>query len=108
MAFIAVSDKVRKVLEDFVPGTDLSAKLESLTRANLKHLLTACNEALSRFEAKYGLTFAEFFQAWKEGAIPERYSHEVERDFMEWEAHQQEKEDLLVALREFDQAGRAP
>jgi hypothetical protein len=108
MELIAVSDKVRKALEDFVPGTDLSAKLESLTRANLKHLLTACNEALSRFEAKYGLTFAEFAQAWKEGEIPNTYSHEVERDFMEWEARQQEKDDLLVALREFDRVDRAP
>jgi hypothetical protein len=108
MELIAVSDKVRKVLEDFVPGEDLSAKLESLMRANLKHLLTDCNDALSRFEAKYGLTFSEFAQAWQEGAIADSYSHEVERDFMEWESYQQEKEDLLAALREFDQAGRAP
>ena len=108
MELIAVSDKVRKVLEDFVPGEDLSAKLESLTRANLKHLLTDRNDALSRFEAKYGLTFSEFAQAWQEGAISDSYSHEVERDFMEWESYQQEKEDLLAALREFDQAGRAP
>jgi hypothetical protein len=105
MELIAVSDKVRKVLDDFVPGPDLSAKLESLTRASLKHLLIACNETLSRFEAKYGLTFTEFTQAWKTGTIPGKHSHEVERDFMEWEARQQEKDDLLVALREFDSEG---
>lgn len=46
------------------------------------------------FEAKYGLTFADFAQAWQEGKIPDKYSHEVERDFMEWEARRMEKEDF--------------
>ena len=103
MGTITVSEKVLKVLKDFIPGADLSAKLESLTRESLEHHLHACNEALSRFEGKYGLTFPEFAQAWQEGKIPNKHSHEVERDFMEWEAHQQEKDDLLTAVREFDQ-----
>src|SRR5712692_10146160 len=103
MKVVAVSDKVLKVLEDFSSGVDLAAKLEHLTRESLEHHLHACNEALSRFEVKYGLTFADFAQAWQEGRVPNKHSYEVERDFMEWEAHQQEKEDLLAAVREFDQ-----
>jgi hypothetical protein len=103
MKVVSLSDKVLKVLEDFAPGADLGAKLEYLTRESLEHNLRACNEALSRFEAKYGQTFTDFVQAWQEGRIPQQYSHEVERDFMEWEARHQEKEDLLAAVREFDQ-----
>ena len=103
MKVVAVSDRVLRVLEDFSPGADLAAKLEHLTRESLEHQLRACNEALSRFEVKYGLTFTGFAQAWQEGKIPNAHSHEVERDFMEWEARHQEKEDLLAAVREFDQ-----
>jgi len=103
MPAVMVSDKLLRVLEDFAPGADLEAKLENLTRESLEHQLRACNEALSRFEAKYGLTFADFARAWQEDKMANKYSHEVERDFMEWEAQHIEKEDLLAALRKLSQ-----
>ncbi len=96
MSIVSLSDKLLRVLEDFAPGADLETKLENLTRESLEHQLRACNEALSHFEAKYGLTFTDFAQAWQEGRIPNKHSHEVERDFMEWEARHLEKEDLLA------------
>jgi hypothetical protein len=108
MPTVSLSNKLLRVLEDFAPGTNLEAKLENLTRESLEYQLRACNETLSRFEAKYGLTFADFAQAWQEGAIPDKHSHEVERDFMEWEAHHMEKEDLLAAVREFRQSQPPP
>jgi hypothetical protein len=98
MKVVSLDDKV---LEDFVQGADLEAKLENLTRESLENRLRACNEALDHFEAKYGLTSVDFSQAWEEGRIPGKYSHEVERDFMEWEARHLEKEDLLAIMREF-------
>lgn len=102
MPTVTVSDTLLRVLEDFAPGANLEAKLEHVPRASL-HQLRACNETLSRFEAKYGLTFTDFAQVWQEGKIPNQQSHEVERDFMEWEACHLEKEDLLTAVREFSQ-----
>lgn len=97
MPSISVSDKLLRVLEEFTPGATLEAKLEHLTRDSLEHQLRACNEGLSRFEAKYGLTFADFARAWQEGRIPNKRS---ERDLMEWEARHLEKADLLAAVRE--------
>jgi hypothetical protein len=70
-----------------------------LIRENLERQLRFCNEALICFEAKYGLTFVDFARAWKQGKVPNKYSHEVERDFMEWEARHIEKEDLLTTVR---------
>ncbi len=108
MQTVSLSDKLLRVLEDFTPGADLETKLENLTRENLEHQLRECNEALSRFEAKYGLTFADFARAWQEDKVLNKYAHEVERDFMEWEARQMEKEDLLAAVREFHQPEPGP
>ncbi len=96
MSIVSLSDNLLRVLEDFAPGSDLETKLENLTRESLKPQLRACNEALSRFEAKYGLTFADFARVWWEDRILNKCSHEVERDFMEWEARHLEKEDLLA------------
>jgi len=108
MQTVSLSDKLIRVLEDFTPGVNLEAKLENLTRENLEHQIRECNEALSRFEAKYGLTFADFARAWQEDKVPHKHSHEVERDFMEWEARHMEKEDLLAAVREFHQPEPGP
>lgn len=103
MAVVTVSDKLRRVLEEITPGANLEAKLENLTRASLEPQLRTCNEALSHFEARYGLSFPEFARAWQEGKITNSHSHEVERNFMEWEAQHLEKEDILVAARECTQ-----
>jgi len=35
------------------------------------------------FEAKHGMQFEEFATKWKADKIPNRYSHEIERDYME-------------------------
>ena len=108
MQTISLSDKLLRVLEDFTPGADLETKLENLTRENLEHQIRACNEALSHFEAKYGLTFTDFAQAWQEDKVPNKHSHEVERDFMEWEARHMGKTDLLTAVRKFSQPEPRP
>ena len=108
MQTISLSDKLLRVLEDFTPGTDLETKLENLTRENLEHRIRTCNEALSHFEAKYGLTFTDFAQAWQEDKVPNKHSLEVEYDFMEWEARHLEKTDLLIVVREFSQLEQRP
>ena len=100
MPVVTVSEKLVRVLEAFAPGKDLEAKLANVTREGLEFQLGRCNEALSGFEVKYGMTFAEFVEAWQADEVPRRRSHEVERDFMEWEARHLEQTDLRGAVRE--------
>lgn len=102
MPIVTVSEKLVRVLEAFAPGEDLETKLENVTRARLESQLRECNTVLSGFETKYGMPFAEFAVAWQADNIPQRRSHEVERDFMEWEARQMEHTDLLAAVQELD------
>lgn len=100
MPTVAVSQKLGRVLEAFAPGEDLETKLENVTRERLEPQLRTCNETLSGFETKYSMPFAEFAQAWQADKIPQRHSHGVERDFMEWEARHMEHIDLLTAVQE--------
>ena len=71
-----------------------------MTRERLESQFRACNEALSDFETKYGMPFAEFAQTWQADKISQRHSHEVERDSMEWESRHTERTDLLAAVQE--------
>ncbi len=76
-----------------------------MTRERLEAQLRACNEALSSFKTKYGMAFAEFAVAWRADNVSQRRSHEVGRDFMEWEARELEQTALLEAVQEFGCSG---
>ncbi len=104
MPVVTVSEKLVRVLEAFAPGEDLETKLENVTRERLESQLRLCTEALGGFEAKYEMTFSKFAQAWQDEKIPQHRSHEVERDFMEWEAQHVEQIDLLAAIQELGQS----
>jgi hypothetical protein len=58
-----------------------------------------CNEEILEFETKYGMSFGEFEKAWDADGIRAKHSHEVEIDYIEWEAIEQEKSRWLSVLR---------
>jgi hypothetical protein len=82
-----------------VEGKDIEEKIAYLIEANILLQLKECDEYLFKFESKYGLEFENFSQSWDLGEIGNRHSHEVERDFMEWEGFSLERRKLLQALR---------
>lgn len=93
-----VPDFLRDIL-GYTEGKDLNEKLVHLIANDLKRRIHLCSDRIVEFETKYGMSFAEFKAAWEAGKIPNRYSHEVERDYMEWESLDDEYELLLAHLR---------
>ena len=83
----------------FVRGRDIQEKITQLIENNLLLQLKECEDFIFKFESKYGMDFATFAAIWEGGVIPERQSHTVERDYMEWEGFAQERIKLLQALR---------
>lgn len=84
---------------DFVEGETTEKKVISLVNGNVSLKLKECEDAIVKFESKYGMTFKDFKIAWAKGKIPKKYSHEAERDYMEWEGFEEEKEHWLSNLR---------
>ena len=84
---------------DFVQGKSIQEKIFNLVVNNVLLRVKECEEYLFRFESKYGMDFESFVRAWDEGEIPERHSHEVERDFMEWEGFYGERRKLFRTLK---------
>ena len=90
-------ESLQEILE-FVEGKNLDDKLIQLIRNDLKRRLHLCFERIMEFEAKYGMQFEEFAANWKANKIPNRHSHEIERDYMEWESLIDEHSMLLSQL----------
>ncbi len=54
---------------------------------------------VGEFEKKYGMTFAEYEEACKDGRIKDPYSYEVEKDGWDWEA-------LITEIEDFEEMSR--
>jgi hypothetical protein len=55
-------------------------------------------EQREAFEQRYGMDFPSFKQAWTSGNVPNEHSHEVERDYWEWEAAATDEDRLRQIL----------
>lgn len=85
---------------DRVEGKDLTAKIINLLQQRISMQLRECDEQIIKYETKYGMNFEQFEVAWRRDEIPDRYSHEVERDLMEWEGFVLERKRWLSTLRD--------
>ena len=84
---------------DRIEGKNLTAKIINLLQQRISMQLRECDEQILKYETKYGMNYEQFEAAWKSDEITDRYSHEVERDLMEWEGFVLERKRWLSTLR---------
>jgi hypothetical protein len=96
---LQLSGAVEEMLERVEGGTP-ELKLLSLIRSDLENRLRCCLDRLCGFERKHGMSFGEFKDAWANDRLEHKHSHEIERDYMEWESLDDEHAMLLAELRE--------
>ena len=96
-ATITVSDQTLKALR-FLGEAGIENQISALLKEVLLNKLKGCNDLLLQFEAKYGMSFSEFDRAWENGQIPDPHCHEVESDYIDWEALEMEKRKILKVL----------
>lgn len=99
MKMVELPERVLEKLEQ-VEGKDFTEKIVNLLRQRILAQLRECDEQILKYETKYGLDFEQFESAWKNNQIENKRSHEVERDFMEWEGFVLERQRWLSMLRE--------
>jgi len=98
MSTLAVSRDVLDLIE-YVEGETIKDKLVGLVSADLARRLRECEHEIGDFELKYKMTLAEFTEAWESDEIPDKWSHQVERDYMIWEGLEAEKRKWLSLLK---------
>jgi hypothetical protein len=99
MENIQIPNSMKEILQ-FAEGKTIQEKLARLLLSDLENRLRSCTDRLYEFEKKYSLAFKEFKEAWEKDKVPEKFSYEIERDYMEWESLEDEHDLLLSKLRE--------
>lgn len=90
-------DIYKALIESF--GEDiLKEKIDDILLSAIESRLEQFTREILKYEEKYGMSFKEFEQQWDKNKIENKYSHEVESDFIDWEMLEMEKKDLLAAL----------
>lgn len=97
---VQLSERAQRVLRKLQPAADLASSIEAVTLDALRMRLREVAEQLGMFESRYGRAFEEFEVDWNAARVADRFSHRVERDFMEWEALTMERRELLDLIRE--------
>ncbi len=98
METLEISDSVKEILE-LAQGTSLEEKVFNLVLSDIERRIHICSARVIEFEIKYGMNFKKFEKTWQKDEIRDKYSHEVERDYMEWESLDDEYRSLLSKLK---------
>jgi len=99
MENIQIPNSMKEILQ-FAEGKTIQEKLARLLLSDLENRLRSCTERLYGFEKKHSLAFKEFKEAWEKDEVPDKFSYEIESDYMEWESLEDEHDLLLSKLRE--------
>ncbi|OGC09672.1 hypothetical protein A3J90_02890 [candidate division WOR-1 bacterium RIFOXYC2_FULL_37_10] len=99
MPTFALSKQIIEMLNLF-DGDTTEKKVVNLVNGNASLKLKECEDEIVKFESKYGMIFKDFEIIWNKGKISDKYSHQTERDYIEWEGFEQEKKHWLSALKE--------
>jgi hypothetical protein len=99
MKTISLSDEILDKLK-IIEGEEINEKIKNLLKTNTSMRLKECEDRIFEFESKYFMDFESFKKAWDEDSIKDKYSHRVERDFMEWEGFEYERKKWLKILQE--------
>ncbi len=97
---VELSERAQRILRKLQPKSDLAGSIEAVTLDVLRMRVREVVDQVGAFEARYGRTFEQFVADWNAGGVGDRFSHNVERDFMEWEALALERQELLGLIRE--------
>jgi len=99
MEAVLLDEKLVERLQSF-SGETMEDKIIYLARETVAAKLKECNERISDYEFRYGVSFQDFSAAWDRDAIPNRHSYQVESDFIEWKALEMEKQHWPSLIRE--------
>jgi hypothetical protein len=92
---MTVSQLQKKIASVLPEG---KASLETFFKDSLVLQLQEVNKKIAVFEGKYNKDFSEFQSAWKKWSTAKRRSYETEVDYMDWEALEDYKRDLMRVI----------
>ena len=80
------------------PLISRGATFENFLKESLILQLQEINKKIAVFEGKYNQTFLEFTRDWKKMTGAQKHSYETEGDYLDWEALESYKRDLMRVI----------
>lgn len=88
-----------QLLHDITGEVEPVKAVHQTLRDAIEHRLEKISSSISKFEAKYHLSFTKFKKQWLVGKIARRYSLSVETDYREWEGLTSRRQKLTSMLQ---------
>ncbi|QGA80932.1 hypothetical protein [Candidatus Nanohalobium constans] len=98
----SVSGDTAKLLKDVTGESRVDSAVRSTVRDAMIYRLGKVEDQIEGFEEKYGMSFEEFEDEWEDNNIDDKHSHEVEKDFWEWEGLVSRKKVIEDALEDLE------
>jgi hypothetical protein len=80
-----ISKTVLRALTTLTGEPRFDVALHLALKDSIDHRLDKINKAIHDLEQKYGMSFEQFMMQGEAGTLPDQFSFEVERDYLEWD-----------------------
>ncbi len=92
---MAIPKSALRVLTELTGEPRFEVALMITLKDTIDHKMERIEDELKKYENKYNISFEDFKKMGEEEKIPNQYSYEVEKDYLEWEGLLTRKEKLL-------------
>jgi len=85
-AKVVLPKETMRALTELTGESRTDVALTLMMRDYARQKLGEIDAALRRYEEKYGMSFEVYKRIWETEDREEQYTHQAERDYLEWEA----------------------
>ena len=81
-----IPKQTKQMLTDITGEPRLDIAISMTLKDAAKYRLNEINKSISKLADKYKVDFGKFEKLWKEGKIKGKFSYDVEKDYLGWDA----------------------
>ena len=82
---MTISANILKALTEITGEPRVELAIREIIKDSVEHRIRKIEQEIKTLEKKYTMNFKEFDQYFHKEQIPDQYSYETERDYLEWE-----------------------
>lgn len=82
---MTISTNILKALTEITGEPRVELAIMEIIKDSVEHRIQKIEQEIKTLEKKYSMNFKEFEQKFQREQIPDQYSYETERDYLEWE-----------------------
>jgi len=82
---MTISANILKTLTEITGEPRVELAIREIIKDSVEHRIQKIEQGIKTLEIKYNMKFKEFDHNFHKEQIPDQYSYEIERDYLEWE-----------------------